>query len=80
MAKKKQRVKAKSAKKAATQAPLTEAPEIAQAPAAAAAAPRRRDFQARLRDEYAYVIKDLRIILIVAALMFLLLFVLNLLI
>ena len=32
---------------------------------------------AELREEYAYVIKDLRLIFIIAALMFLILFVLN---
>ena len=39
-----------------------------------------RDIEGRLRSEYAYVIKDLRIIFGVAALMFVLLIVLNLLI
>ena len=39
-----------------------------------------RDVEARLRSDYAYVVKDLRIIFTVAAAMFILLIVLNLLI
>jgi hypothetical protein len=39
-----------------------------------------RDVEARLRSDYAYVVKDLRIIFTVAAAMFVLLIVLNLLI
>jgi hypothetical protein len=38
-----------------------------------------RDYETMLRDEYDYVVKDLRIIFLVAALMFVLLIVLNLL-
>lgn len=41
-------------------------------------ATRGRDFDAMLREEYAYVIKDLRLIFLIAALMFALLIVLNL--
>ena len=71
MAKKKRRVKKKSPQ--AEQAAPAEA--AVQTPAVD-----NRDIEARLRSDYAYVIKDLRIIFGVAALMFVLLIVLNLLI
>lgn len=48
------------------------------APASAGKAPSRRVTEEEFREEYAYVIKDLRWIFILAALMFTLLIVLNL--